>query len=172
MLNGMGPRRQLGEEENGDKKEMTQGIHGLSLVDLNEQTFEIFAFREVQGDRVIRCPGQTTDDARFTTRIMGRIGDDFLEQLEPDAAGARVSHQQATRLEQAETKQVDILVGTRRALGMGGRGRELGRVENYQVKLATGLAEIAQCLEDICLLPLGSFRRQLRVERQIGLALP
>ncbi len=53
MPNGMRPRRQLGEEENGNEKEMAQRIHGNSLVDLNEQAFEIFAFREIQGNRMI-----------------------------------------------------------------------------------------------------------------------
>jgi hypothetical protein len=36
MPDGMRPRRQLGEEENGNEKEMAQGIHSESLVDLNE----------------------------------------------------------------------------------------------------------------------------------------
>jgi hypothetical protein len=36
MPDGMHPRRQLGEEENGNEKEMAQRIHSESLVDLNE----------------------------------------------------------------------------------------------------------------------------------------
>lgn len=36
MPDSMRPRRQLGEEENGNEKEMTQRIHNLSLVHLNE----------------------------------------------------------------------------------------------------------------------------------------
>ena len=36
MPDGMRPRRQLGEEENGNEKEMAQRIHSESLVDLNE----------------------------------------------------------------------------------------------------------------------------------------
>ena len=36
MPDGMRPRRQLGEEENGNEKEMAQRIHSVSLVDLNE----------------------------------------------------------------------------------------------------------------------------------------
>jgi hypothetical protein len=79
MPNGMRPRRQLGEEENGNEKEMAQGIHSDSLVDLNEQAFEIFAFREIQGNRVIGGTGQTADDTCLTPSIMRRISDDFLE---------------------------------------------------------------------------------------------
>ena len=36
MPDGMHPRRQLGEEENGNEKEMAQRIHSVGLVDLNE----------------------------------------------------------------------------------------------------------------------------------------
>ena len=39
MPNGMRPRRQLGEEENGNEKEMAQGIHSGVLVNLDEQAF-------------------------------------------------------------------------------------------------------------------------------------
>jgi hypothetical protein len=98
----MRPRRQLGEEENGDEKEMAQRIHGVILVDLDEQAFEIFTFREVQGHRMIRSAGQATHDARFTTGIDRRTGNDLLEQLEPDAAGTGIGHQQATRLQERQ----------------------------------------------------------------------
>lgn len=36
MPDGMRPRRQLGEEENGDEQQMAQRIHEGSLVDLDE----------------------------------------------------------------------------------------------------------------------------------------
>jgi hypothetical protein len=36
MPDGMCPRRQLGEEEYGNEKEMAQRIHSVSLVDLDE----------------------------------------------------------------------------------------------------------------------------------------
>jgi hypothetical protein len=36
MPDGMRPRRQLGEEENGNEKEMAQRIHSVSLIDLNK----------------------------------------------------------------------------------------------------------------------------------------
>jgi hypothetical protein len=39
VLNRMRSHRQLGEEENGNEKEMAQGIHSVILVDLNEQAF-------------------------------------------------------------------------------------------------------------------------------------
>lgn len=36
MVDRMRSRRQLGEEENSNKKEMAQRIHRVSLIDLNE----------------------------------------------------------------------------------------------------------------------------------------
>ena len=118
MPNGMRSRRQLGKEENGNEKEMAQRIHNVSLVDLNEQAFEIFAFRKIQGNRVVSGTGQTADNACRTAGIMRRIGDDFLEQFQPDAPGAGVSHQHSTRLEQAETEQIDVFVSPRRTFCM------------------------------------------------------
>ena len=87
MLDGVRRRRQLGEDKNSSEKQVAQEIHGDSLIDLDEQAFEIFAFRKVQGYRMISSPGQATYDARYTTGIVCRPGDDFLEQLQTDAAG-------------------------------------------------------------------------------------
>jgi len=69
MLDGMRPRRQLGEEENGNEKEVAQRIHDVSLIDLDEQTFEIFAFREVQCNQMIGRPRQPADDARMAPGV-------------------------------------------------------------------------------------------------------
>ena len=88
VADGMRPRAQLGEDENDNEKEMAQGIHGLALIDLDEQAFEIFPFGKVQGDRMVGSTGQAADDTRLAAGIAGRAGNDFLEQLEPDAAGA------------------------------------------------------------------------------------
>jgi hypothetical protein len=89
---GMRPRRQLGEQENGDEKEMAQRIHGLVSIDLDEQTFEIFAFGKVQGHRMIGSASQAPHDAGIAPGIQRRAGDDLLEQLEPNATGTRVGH--------------------------------------------------------------------------------
>ncbi len=138
------------------------------LIDLDEQALEIFAFRKIQGYRVIGRAGQATDNARLAPGIQRSPGDDLLEQLQPDATRTGVGHQQAARLEQAKTEQVDVLVGTCGAVGMGSRGGELGRIEDDQVESPPGLAKIAQRLEDIGLQPLGTLGRQLRIERQVG----
>jgi hypothetical protein len=39
------------------------------LIDLDEQAFEIFAFRKVQGYRMIGRAGQATDNARLAPGI-------------------------------------------------------------------------------------------------------
>ena len=36
MPDGMRPRRQLGEEQDSNEQDVTQGTHGLSLIDLDE----------------------------------------------------------------------------------------------------------------------------------------
>ena len=69
MLDSMRPRRQLGEEKDGNEKEMAQGIHKNSLVDLNEQAFEILTFGKVQCHRMIGRTGQATHNARITSGI-------------------------------------------------------------------------------------------------------
>lgn len=86
MLDGMRPRRQLGEAEDNNEKEMAQRIHEGSLIDLDEQAFEIFAFRKVQRDRVVGRTGQTAHDACLASSVVGSAGNDLLEQLEPDTA--------------------------------------------------------------------------------------
>ena len=90
---GVRPRRQLGEQENGNKKEMAQRIHERNLIDLDEQAFEVFALGKVQGHRVVGGASQAADDARLAPGIAGSAGEDLLEQLEADAAGARIGHQ-------------------------------------------------------------------------------
>ncbi len=97
MPDGMSPRRQLGEAEDNNEKEVAQRIHNVSLIDLDEQAFEIFAFRKVQGYRMIGGPGQPPDDARRAAGIMRGAGDDLLEQFQPDAAGTGIGHQQTAR---------------------------------------------------------------------------
>lgn len=86
MLDGMRPRRQLGEQEDGDENEMAQRIHELSLIDLDEQTFEIFAFGKIQGHRMIGRPGQPAHDTGLATGIVCRPGDNLLKQFQPDTA--------------------------------------------------------------------------------------
>ena len=56
VLDGMRPARQLGEQEDNNEQEMAQGIHGICLIGLDEQAFEVFTFRKVQRHRVVRRP--------------------------------------------------------------------------------------------------------------------
>ena len=106
MLDGVRPRRQLCEEEDGNEKEAAHLKHRVSLagqhyawmaklrsVSLDQQTLQILAFREIQRHRMIGRPGQATNDARIAPGIERRIGDDFLEHFQPDATGTRIGHQ-------------------------------------------------------------------------------
>ena len=120
MLDGVRRRRQLGEDEDGSEEQVAQEIHGDSLIDLNEETLEVFTLGEIQRDRMISGAREATHDARLTAGIDGRAGDDFLEQFQPDAAGAGIGHQQTTRPQQAETEDIDVLVGPRGPVGVRG----------------------------------------------------
>ena len=168
MLDRMRPARQLGEEECENEKEMAQGSQSNRLIHLDEQAFEVFAFRKVQCHRVICSAGQATNNARLASGINGSRSDDFLKQLQPDPTGTGIAHQQSPRTQEPETEDIDILVGTRGPLGMCSGGRKLGRIEHDQIEGFTGLAKIAQRLKHISLQPFGSLGGQLGIERQIG----
>ena len=71
MLDRMRPDRQLGEDEDRDKQEMTQGIHDDRLINLDEQAFEVLALGKVQGNGMIGRARQTAHDARLTPGIDG-----------------------------------------------------------------------------------------------------
>lgn len=87
MLDGMHPGQQLTKDKSDNEKKVTQRIHGKKgSVNLDEQAFEIFAFRKVQGYRMISRAGQAAHDARLAPGIQRRTGDDLLEQFQPDAA--------------------------------------------------------------------------------------
>jgi len=86
MPDGMRPRRQLGEQKDSNEKQVAQRIHGNSLVDLNEQTLEIFTFGKTQGHRMIGGTGQPPHDSGLATGIVCRPGDNLLKQFQPDTA--------------------------------------------------------------------------------------
>ena len=65
-------------------------------------------------------------------------------------------HEQAARPEQFEAEQVDVLVAARGFFGERGGGGELGRIEDDQVELAALVAQRAQRLEHVGLLPFGA----------------
>ena len=71
MLDRMRPDRQLGEDEDRDEQEVTQGIHDGSLIDLDEQAFEILALGKVQGNGMIGSARQPAHDTRLTPGIDG-----------------------------------------------------------------------------------------------------
>lgn len=86
MRHGMRASEQLGADENGNEKEVAQRIHSKSLIDLNKQAFEVFAFRKVQRHGMVGGAGEAAHDAGFALGIDCRTGDDLLEQLQANAA--------------------------------------------------------------------------------------
>jgi len=97
---------------------------------------------------------QVMHDLRIYAGIECSAGDDLLEQVLADAAGAGVGGKQAARPEQFEAEQVDVLVAARGLFGERGGGGELGRVEDDEVKEAALVAQFAQRLEYVGFAPL------------------
>jgi hypothetical protein len=62
---------------------------------------------------------------------------------------AAEGQQQPARRQQLQRQAVDVLVGARRALGVGGGGRELGRVQHDGVEALARLQALAQELVDV-----------------------
>ena len=96
---------------------------------------------------------QIMHDLRIHAGIKCGAGDDLLEQVCADAAGAGVGGEQAARPEQLETEQVDVLVTARGFFGESGGGCELGRVEDDEVELASLVAQRAQGLKYVGIQP-------------------
>ena len=99
---------------------------------------------------------QMMDDLRIHAGIERGAGDDLLEQVFADTAGAGVGGEQAARPEQFEGEQVDVLLAARGLFGERGGGGELGRVEDDEVEAAPLVAQFAQRLEHVCFLPFGA----------------
>jgi len=118
---------------------------------------------------VIRTGGQVAQDAGIHPRVLGGPGDDFLEQVHADAPGAGIGEQIAPRIEQAETQEIDVLVGPGGPGRMGGGRGELGRVQDNQVETSPFLAQLAQGLEHIRLPPFRPLGGQGRIQGHIAL---
>ena len=99
---------------------------------------------------------QVMDDLRIHAGIECGTGDDLLEQVLADAAGAGVGGEQAAGAEQLEGEQVDVLVAARGFFGEGGGGGKLGRIEDDEVEGAALVAQLAQRLEHVSFLPFGA----------------
>jgi hypothetical protein len=74
---------------------------------------------------MIRAGVQVMHDLRIHAGIERGAGDDLLEQVIADTAGAGVGAEQAARPEQLEAEQVDVLVTARSFFGEGCGGGEL-----------------------------------------------
>jgi hypothetical protein len=108
------------------------------------QALQVLALGETQGRRVVGAGLETLDQVGVDPGVHAGAGDDLLEQLGADAAAARVGGQQAARHEQFERQAVDVLVGAAGALGVRGRGGELGRIEHDGIEGPPILEELAQ----------------------------
>ena len=80
MLDGVRRRRQLGEDEDGSEQQVAQEIHGVSLIDLNEQTLKVFTLREIQRYRMIGSAREATGGQAVVGATRGK------------RAGRRCSH--------------------------------------------------------------------------------
>src|SRR5690349_143767 len=118
-----------------------------------DEPLQIVAFRKIERDGMIRSRAETGNDLRIGAGVERRAGNDFLEKLDGDAAGAGERHQQAAWTQELEGKQVDVLVGARRLVDVRNRRRELGRIEHDEIEAARLIAESPQRLEYIAFDP-------------------
>ena len=79
------------------------------LGNTQHQPLQIRPLRKTEQYRVIGAGVQVMHDLRIHAGIQRRAGDDLLEQVFADAAGAGIGEQQAARSEQLEGQQVDVL---------------------------------------------------------------
>src|SRR3989338_7703496 len=133
-----------------------RGITLHSSAHPQHQPLQIRPLRKTQRHRMIGAGVQVMDDLRVHPGIECGTGDDLLEQVFADAAGAGVGGEQAARPEQLEGEQVDVLVAARGFFGERGGGGELGRVEDDEIEGAALVAQFAQRLEYIRFLPFGA----------------
>src|SRR5688572_31896881 len=96
----------------------------------DEQALQVLPFGKLERHRMVGGGAEALDDLRVAARIERSAGDDRLEQLGRDAAGARKGGEQAAGREELERPEVDVLVGARRLLDLGGGRGELRRVEH------------------------------------------
>src|SRR2546429_358215 len=83
---------------------------------------------------MIRRSAEAFYDFRFGTCIQRGAGDDRLEELRADAAGAGEGGEQPARGEELEGEQVDVLVGARGVSRLRRGGGELRRIEHHHVE--------------------------------------
>ena len=103
---------------------------------ISDQALQVAAFGKVHRHRVIGRRAEPGMDEGIDAGIDAGAGDDLVEQVGVDPARAREREQRAARREQRQREPVDVLVGARRALGVGDRRRELGRIEDDRVEAA------------------------------------
>src|SRR6478609_2441483 len=114
-----------------------------------QQPLEVLALRKSECDWVVRRRIQPAQDLRVDAGVERSPGNDLLEQIARDAAGARERQQHAAGTQQLERVQVDVFVSARGSLGQCGSRRKLRRIEDDQVEAAPLVAQPAQHLKHV-----------------------
>src|SRR5439155_27279898 len=76
----------------------------------DEQTLEVVTLGKLERDRMVGGGAEALDDLGIRAGVERRAGDDRLEELGRHAARAGEGGEQASRREQLEREQVDVLV--------------------------------------------------------------
>ena len=83
---------------------------------------------------------EKADDLRISTRVKGRISDNFLEKEGRHKPGAGKSEKEPSLPEQLESEEVDVLVSAARSFELAAGLYEFRGVEDDEVELTAGFA--------------------------------
>src|SRR5258708_2142451 len=115
-----------------------------SLAAFQQQAFQVLAFGKLDAHRVVRRSAIALAKKERGAGVRSSAGDDFLEELGRNAAGAGKSREQPSAPQQLQGIQVDVLVTARGAFGVFRRRCELRRVEHDDVEFPPFPQHLAQ----------------------------
>src|SRR5882762_11501566 len=125
------------------------------LEPFQQQPFQVLALGKLDSHRMVRRSAVALAEKERGAGVRGGAGDDFLEELGRNAAGAGKSREQPSPPQQLQGIQVDVLVTARGAFGVFRCRCELRRVEHDEVELPAFALQLAQGPEHVGFEPLG-----------------
>jgi hypothetical protein len=113
------------------------------------KAFEISAFREVEGRRMVGTLSEDPHDLRFTPGIKGCIGHDLLKEVKGNQSGTRKGEKNATWSKKLESEEINVLIAAGSLEQLASGLHKFRGVQNNEVKAPVKVSEFAQNLKDI-----------------------
>ena len=133
----------------------------------DQQPFEIVALGKRKRGRMVRSRAESSDNRCIGIGIDGGAGDDLAKEIGVDAAGTGERRQVSANAQQFHRPQVDVLVRTCGAFGMGGGRRELRWIDDNEIEAARCVAAFAQFGKGVGFEIHHAFAIQRRVDRDV-----